>query len=125
MPEPRMTQTDWKIINVALAEYQATDHDKDGGYRRHSDAAVARTRSKVHERLDEGETSIEAALTKLLADWFQGELNHISEHSGDMYNDWQAAIDDAKARHEALGVPWHNTFVPDYVREMLAMEEEG
>lgn len=58
-------------------------------------------------------------LVKLLADWFQGELNFISERSSDMYNDWQAAIDDAKARHEALDIPWDDAFVPEHVREML------
>jgi hypothetical protein len=63
----------------------------------------------------------EDALRKLLADWFDAEMFRISErgHSAD----WQPLIDDAKARHETFGIPWSNAFVPEYMREILAMEE--
>lgn len=64
-----------------------------------------------------------AELAKLLADWFEGALARISEHGTS--HEWPALIDDAKARHAALGIPWSNTFVPGYVREILAMDTDG
>lgn len=62
------------------------------------------------------------ALRKLLADWFEGELARISEHG--YSGDWPALIDDAKARHETFGVPWRDSFVPKYVRDILAMNDD-
>jgi hypothetical protein len=62
------------------------------------------------------------ALRKLLADWFEAEVYRISETGGSA--DWQAVIDDAKARHETFGIEWSNAFVPDYMREILALSEE-
>lgn len=61
-------------------------------------------------------------LRTLLADWFEAALFRISEvgHSAD----WQELIDDAKARHAALRVPWSNTFVPEYVREIMALDSD-
>jgi hypothetical protein len=60
-------------------------------------------------------------LRRLLADWFNAEMFRISErgHSAD----WPALIDDAKARHETFGLQWDDSFVPDYVREILAMKD--
>jgi len=66
-------------------------------------------------------TKNEDALRKLLADWFDAEMFRISETGSSA--DWQPLIDDAKARHATFGIPWSNAFVPDYVREILAMDE--
>lgn len=62
------------------------------------------------------------AIGKLLADWFNAELFRISEVGG--ASDWAGLIEDAKARHETFGVPWHNSFVPEYVRDILALDVE-
>lgn len=70
----------------------------------------------------EREERKEEALRKLLADWFQSALNEISERGGS--HDWQDLVDDAKARHETFGIEWDDSFVPDYVREILAMQQE-
>lgn len=64
----------------------------------------------------------QAWVRKLLADWFQARLNEISERGGS--HDWQDLIDDAKARHAGLGIEWDDSFVPDYVRQILAMDSD-
>lgn len=71
---------------------------------------------------DDWDHSDDGPIRRLLADWFEAALFRISEvgHSGD----WPALIDDAKARHETFGIEWSNSFVPDYVRELLAMNDE-
>jgi hypothetical protein len=62
-------------------------------------------------------------LRKLLADWYEAEMYVLSETGSSA--DWQSLINDAKSRHEAFGLPWNNSFVPDYVREILAIDNEG
>jgi hypothetical protein len=82
-----------------------------------------RRRAEQAERaLDEVEARNEDALRKLLADWFDAELFRISErgHSGE----WPALIEDAKARHDTFGIPWSNTFVPEYVRDIMALDTD-
>lgn len=59
---------------------------------------------------------------KLLADWFDAALYRISDTGCSL--DWPGLIEDAKARHEALGVPWDNSFVPGYVRDIMALSDD-
>ncbi len=66
-------------------------------------------------------TANDEPLRKLLADWFEAALFRISETGTSA--DWQVLIEDAKARHETFGIEWNNTFVPDYVREILAIDD--
>jgi|KBSMisStaDraftv2_1062788.scaffolds.fasta_scaffold30178_5 hypothetical protein len=61
-------------------------------------------------------------LRQLLVDWFDAEMFQISETGSSA--DWQSVVDDAKARHETFGIEWNDAFLPDYVREMLAINEE-
>lgn len=89
------------------------------------DAALAEWRRRAEHAesaVDGVEARNEDALRKLLADWFDAELFRISErgHSGE----WPALIEDAKARHETFGIPWSNTFVPAYVREVMALSAD-
>lgn len=83
---------------------------------------VAAVDAAVDRHLDQAKAEFEAALHRLLADWFEGALGRISEHGH--ASDWPALIEDAKARHEALRIPWSNTFVPGYVREIMAMDDD-
>lgn len=81
----------------------------------HLNVTAAQVTTMCQVLIDDG-----AALRKLLADWFEGQLTGISEfgHS----QDWQPLIDDAKVRHATFGIPWSDTFVPEYIREILAIE---
>lgn len=60
----------------------------------------------------------------LLADFLAARCSLIAESSGSMQSDWRAAIADAQMRADQCGIEWQYDMVPEYVRELIAMEDE-
>lgn len=87
--------------------------------------AVAWLTSEINECLaalayrNEPVDPVQTTAGSLIADWLTERCTNITDRSVDTYNDWQAAIDQAKAKAKAANIPWDDAFVPSYIRERL------
>jgi hypothetical protein len=63
------------------------------------------------------------AVRELLGAWLRAEVYVISETSSDITGSWRKLIEEAERRAEAVGIPWDDTLVPDYVRASIEAEE--
>lgn len=70
-----------------------------------------------------GPTEYQRELKQLLVDWIDKSLSVISEFGGS--HDWPALIEDAERRAQILGVDWTRDEMPDYVKQLMAIDDDS
>jgi hypothetical protein len=68
-------------------------------------------------------TPYERELKQLLVDWIDRSLSVISEFGGS--HDWPALIEDAERRAQVLGIKWSREEMPDYVKQLMAIDDNS